>query len=321
MIEVKNITKKYNDSFLALDDLSFKAEEGQILGFLGPNGAGKSTAMNIITGYISATEGTVIINGYDIYEEPEKAKKNIGYLPEQPPLYDDMTVEEYLKFVADLKKVPRNEKEDAVEKVMNITQVSDVSHRLIKNISKGYRQRVGLSQALIGDPPVLVLDEPTVGLDPKQIIEIRELIKELGKDHTIILSSHILSEISEVCDHVLIINKGKLVVSDSANNLSRHFDGSNKLSLKVKGNKETIEDAIKTVDQVTSVDFESSSSDNENIINLSIYSNQNDDVREEVFYKLSDARCPIMGMSLSTKSLEDIFLEVTKEDDNNASNL
>lgn len=327
MIEVKNLVKRYNDSFLALDNLSFTAKEGQIIGFLGPNGAGKSTAMNIITGYISATEGTVIVNGHDIYEEPEEAKKSIGYLPEQPPLYQDMTVLEYLNFVADLKKVDKKEKKDMINDVMDMTQISDVSARLIQHLSKGYKQRVGLSQALIGYPPILVLDEPTVGLDPKQIIEIRQLIKSLSKEHTIILSSHVLSEISAVCDYVLIINKGKLIVSDEADNLSNHIDASKELKLEVKGSKEDIENALKDISNIINIEF--TSLDNEDIVSLSIITNENDDVREDVFYSLSDAKCPIMSMNSSTMSLEEIFLEVTskadddqaEEDKENASNL
>ncbi len=327
MIEVKNLVKRYNDSFLALDNLSFTAKEGQIIGFLGPNGAGKSTAMNIITGYISATEGTVIVNGHDIYEEPEEAKKSIGYLPEQPPLYQDMTVLEYLNFVADLKKVDKKEKKDMINDVMDMTQISDVSARLIQHLSKGYKQRVGLSQALIGYPPILVLDEPTVGLDPKQIIEIRQLIKSLSKEHTIILSSHVLSEISAVCDYVLIINKGKLIVSDEADNLSNHIDASKELKLEVKGSKEDIENALKDISNIINIEF--TSLDNEDIVSLSIITNENDDVREDVFCSLSDAKCPIMSMNSSTMSLEEIFLEVTskadddqaEEDKENASNL
>lgn len=311
MIEVKNLVKKYDGNFLALDNLSFTAKEGQIIGFLGPNGAGKSTAMNIITGYISSTEGTVIINGHDIYEEPEEAKKNIGYLPEQPPLYQDMTVKEYLSFVADLKKVERKEKKEMIADIMDVIQISDVSGRLIKHLSKGYKQRVGLAQALIGYPPVLVLDEPTSGLDPKQIIEIRQLIKNLSKNHTIIISSHVLSEISAVCDYVLIIHEGKLVISDEADNLSNHIDGSKEIKLQVKGKKEDIEEAISGISKITSVEFDSS--DNEELVSLSIFTNEGDDIREEVFYSLSDAKCPIMSMISTTMSLEEIFLEATGE--------
>ena len=224
MIEVENLTKKYG-SHVAVDNLSFRVERGMIYGFLGPNGAGKSTTMNMMTGYIAATSGTVKINGYDILKNPEQAKKSIGYLPELPPVYPDMTVYEYLRFVAELKKVKKNERQVQIEDVMKQTQIEDVKGRLIKNLSKGYKQRVGLAQAIIGYPEVIILDEPTVGLDPKQIIEIRELIRELAKKHTIILSSHILSEVSAVCDHIMIISKGKLVASDTPEGLMTLLKG------------------------------------------------------------------------------------------------
>ena len=237
MIEVNNLVKRYGDH-TAVDHLSFKIEKGKIYGFLGPNGAGKSTTMNIITGYIASTEGTVSIDGHDILEEPEKARKCIGYLPEQPPLYFDMTVLEYMRFAADLKKIPKNKKNEMIEEVMDRVKITDMKNRLIKNLSKGYRQRVGLAQAILGYPEVIILDEPTVGLDPKQIIEIRDLIKDLRQKHTVILSSHILSEVSAVCDYVLIISHGKLVASDTPENLSKLAAGSNNLSLVVKGDKE-----------------------------------------------------------------------------------
>ena len=226
MIEVKDLVKKY-DNHLAVDHLTFTVPRGQILGFLGPNGAGKSTTMNIITGYISATEGSVSINGHDIYEEPEEAKKSIGYLPEQPPVYMDMTVKEYLGFVAELKSVPKKEREAQIASALAKTGTEDVAKRMIKHLSKGYRQRVGIAQAIIGNPEVIILDEPTVGLDPVQIIEIRDLMKELAKEHTVILSSHILSEISAVCDTVMIINNGRLVVSDTVENLPKHLNEQN----------------------------------------------------------------------------------------------
>lgn len=226
MIEVSNLVKRYGDH-TAVDYLSFQIEKGKIYGFLGPNGAGKSTTMNMITGYIASTEGTVTIDGHDILEEPEKAKKCIGYLPEQPPLYFDMTVLEYMKFAADLKKIPKDKKKAMIEEVMDMVKITDMKNRLIKNLSKGYRQRVGLAQAILGYPEVIILDEPTVGLDPKQIIEIRDLIKSLKKKHTVILSSHILSEVSAICDYVLIISHGKLVASDTPDNLGKLAAGSN----------------------------------------------------------------------------------------------
>ena len=234
MIEVENLTKKYG-SQVAVDNLSFRVERGMIYGFLGPNGAGKSTTMNMMTGYIAATSGTVKINGYDILKNPEQAKKSIGYLPELPPVYPDMTVYEYLRFVAELKKVKKNERQAQIEDVMKQTQIEDVKGRLIKNLSKGYKQRVGLAQAIIGYPEVIILDEPTVGLDPKQIIEIRELIRELAKKHTIILSSHILSEVSAVCDHIMIISKGKLVASDTPEGLMTLLKGGRQMKLSVLG--------------------------------------------------------------------------------------
>ena len=239
MIEVNNLVKRYGNH-TAVDHLSFKIEKGKIYGFLGPNGAGKSTTMNMITGYIASTEGTVKIDGHDILEEPEAAKKCIGYLPEQPPVYFDMTVLEYMKFVADLKKIPKDKKANMIEEVMDMVKISDMRNRLIKNLSKGYRQRVGLAEAIMGYPEVIILDEPTVGLDPKQIIEIRTLIKELKKKHTVILSSHILSEVSAVCDYVLIISHGKLVASDTPENLGKLAEGSNTLEMLIKGEKTQI---------------------------------------------------------------------------------
>ena len=253
MIEVTNLTKRYG-SHVAVDHLSFRVEKGQIYGFLGPNGAGKSTTMNIITGYLAPSEGTVTINGKDIQKEPEEAKKCIGYLPELPPLYVDMTVKEYLKFVAELKKVPAKEREKQIAEVMEMTYITDMQGRLIKNLSKGYRQRVGLAQAILGYPEVIILDEPTVGLDPKQIIEIRDLIRKLGENHTIILSSHILSEVSAVCDHIMIIAHGKLVASDSPEGLQKLRSGSTELKLTVKGGYEQAQSVLLTIPQVETVE-------------------------------------------------------------------
>lgn len=225
MIEVIDLVKKYGNH-MAVDHLNFTVEKGKIYGFLGPNGAGKSTTMNIMTGYLGATEGKVLIDGHDILEEPEVAKRSVGYLPEIPPLYIDMTVMEYLQFAAELKKIPKYEREEAIEQVIELAKLEDVEHRLIKNLSKGYKQRVGLAQAVLGMPEIIILDEPTVGLDPKQIIEIRELIRSLGKQHTVILSSHILAEVREVCDYIMIISKGKLVASDTPENLEKLHEGS-----------------------------------------------------------------------------------------------
>ncbi|MFQ6864807.1 ABC transporter ATP-binding protein [Blautia sp.] len=310
MIEVKNLVKKYGDH-TAVDHLSFQIEKGKIYGFLGPNGAGKSTTMNMITGYIASTEGTVSIDGHDILEEPEKAKKCIGYLPEQPPLYFDMTVLEYMKFAADLKKIPKDKKNTMIEEVMDMVKITDMKNRLIKNLSKGYRQRVGLAQAILGYPEVIILDEPTVGLDPKQIIEIRDLIKSLKKKHTVILSSHILSEVSAVCDYVLIISHGKLVASDTPDNLGRLAAGSNTLNLLIKGQKENIRSLLLEIPGVKEISTERKSE--EEGWRVSVVTEENRDIREEVFYKMAKEKYPILEMQSQKVSLEEIFLELTEE--------
>lgn len=310
MIEVTHLTKKYGNH-VAVDDLSFRVEKGQIYGFLGPNGAGKSTTMNIMTGYLAATEGTVLIDGKDIQKEPEEAKKLIGYLPELPPVYVDMTVAEYLKFVAELKKVPKEERRNQIEEVMEMTRIADMKNRLIKNLSKGYKQRVGLAQAILGYPAVIILDEPTVGLDPKQIIEIRDLIRELGKNHTVILSSHILSEVSAVCDHIMIIAHGKLVASDSPEGLQKLMSGSAELELALKGSFEDAKKALQKLPNVENV--ENKGAEQDGCVQVSVLSKENTDIREEVFYALADAGLPIMSMHRMEKSLEDIFLELTEE--------
>ena len=308
MIEVKNLVKRYGDH-TAVDHLSFQIEKGKIYGFLGPNGAGKSTTMNIITGYIASMEGTVSIDGHDILEEPEQAKKCIGYLPEQPPLYFDMTVLEYLKFAADLKKIPKDKKNEMIQEVMDTVKITDMKNRLIKNLSKGYRQRVGLAQAILGYPDVIILDEPTVGLDPKQIIEIRDLIKNLKKKHTVILSSHILSEVSAVCDYVLIISHGKLVASDTPDNLSKLAAGSNNLSLIVKGEKESIRQLLSEIPGVKTITV--NSAENENGWRVKLSTEESADIREEVFYKMAENHYPILEMQSEKVSLEEIFLELT----------
>ncbi len=310
MIEVSNLTKKYG-KHTAVDDLSFRVEKGQIYGFLGPNGAGKSTTMNIITGYLAATEGTVRINGYDVLKEPEEAKKCIGYLPELPPLYMDMTVGEYLHFVAELKKVPAKERSSQLEEIMEKTGITEMKGRLIKNLSKGYKQRVGLAQALVGYPEVIILDEPSVGLDPKQIIEMREFIRSLGEEHTVILSSHILSEVKAVCDHIMIISHGKLVASDSPENLQKMMGGSSELKLSVRGREEEVMNVLSSLEYVQSV--EQDDSEEIGCVKVVITTEQNVDVREQVFYKLAEANLPIMSMQKVEKSLEDIFLELTEE--------
>lgn len=311
MIEVKNLVKSYG-SHLAVDDLSFTVERGQILGFLGPNGAGKSTTMNMITGYIAATSGSVTIDGNDVFEDPIEAKKMIGYLPEIPPLYLDMSVIEYLEFIAEIKAVKKKERTKMIQDIMKMTKVDDVSNRLIKHLSKGYKQRVGLAGAIVGYPEVLILDEPTVGLDPKQIIEIRDLIKRLSKNHTIILSSHILSEVSAVCDKIMIINKGKLIVSDTPENLSSHMEGANKVHLLVKGTKDKVAKALKKVEGIDKIDYKTVAE--ANLLDIDIQTKEAIDIREELFYAMVEAGCPIYGLERKVMSLEDIFLELT---DNN----
>lgn len=311
MIEVNNLVKRYGDH-TAVDHLSFKIEKGKIYGFLGPNGAGKSTTMNMITGYIASTEGTVRIDGHDILEEPEAAKKCIGYLPEQPPLYFDMTVLEYMKFVADLKKIPKEKKATMIEEVMDMVKISDMRNRLIKNLSKGYRQRVGLAEAIMGYPEVIILDEPTVGLDPKQIIEIRTLIKDLKKKHTVILSSHILSEVSAVCDYVLIISHGKLVASDTPENLGKLAEGSNTLEMLIKGEKSQIKQALESIEGVNSVTIEKD--EKQNLWSAKVSTEENNDIREKAFYKMSDINSPIYEMKSKKVSLEEIFLELTESE-------
>ena len=307
MIEVKNLVKKYG-SHLAVDQLSFTVEQGQIYGFLGPNGAGKSTTMNIMTGYIGATSGEVLINGHDILKEPELAKKSIGYLPEIPPLYTDMTVMEYLKFVAELKKIPKKEIAEAVDEVVELVQLEDVKLRLIKNLSKGYKQRVGLAQAVIGFPEIIILDEPTVGLDPKQIIEIRELIRELAKNHTVILSSHILAEVREVCDHILIISKGKLVASDTPENLEKLMDKTETITLEVEAEQEVVEQVLTSLEK----DMTWEISDAGEGVVLVVIKTQEEDLRKELSRALALADCQLLTLKRETASLEDIFLELTE---------
>lgn len=310
MIEVRNLVKKYG-SHMAVNHLNFTIEKGKIYGFLGPNGAGKSTTMNMITGYIASTEGEILIDGHNILEEPEEAKKKIGYLPEIPPLYVDMTVSEYLKFVAELKSIPKEKRIGNINEVMSTTKLQSVKDRLIKNLSKGYRQRVGLAQALLGYPEIIILDEPTVGLDPKQIIEIRDLIKSLGNKHTVILSSHILSEVSAVCDHVLIIDKGKLVASDTPENLSKVMAGANSLELTVKGKEEVIRKALDMVENIEELVYHQSMIKDACDFTVKIAGNQ--DMRENIFFALAEVKCPILKMQSSNMSLEEVFLKLTDD--------
>lgn len=310
MIEVRNLVKKYGNH-VAVDHLNFTVEKGKIYGFLGPNGAGKSTTMNMITGYIASTEGDILIDGHNILEEPEEAKKRIGYLPEIPPLYQDMTVREYLEFAAELKSIPKEKKKSNIEEVMSITKIEDVKNRLIKNLSKGYKQRVGLAQALLGYPEIIILDEPTVGLDPKQIIEIRDLIKSLGRKHTVILSSHILSEVSAVCDHVLIIDKGRLVASDSPENLSKLMAGDNSLELTIKGREEDIRKAFDMVENIQEVIYHDCLVKGACDVTVKVSGEQ--DIRENIFFALAEMKCPILKMQSGNMSLEEVFLKLTDD--------
>ncbi len=322
MIEVNNLVKKYGDH-TAVDHLSFKIEKGKIYGFLGPNGAGKSTTMNMITGYIASTEGTVTIDGHDILDEPEEAKKCIGYLPEQPPLYFDMTVLEYMKFVADLKKIPKDKKASMIEEVMDMVKISDMRNRLIKNLSKGYRQRVGLAEAIMGYPEVIILDEPTVGLDPKQIIEIRNVIKELGKEKTVILSSHILSEISAVCDRVIIINKGKFVAEDTPKNLSDKLGDNKKMLFRISGDRKKAENILNSFDGISNVTCVSSENDS---YDFEFDNAMAAEEKKKMFFAFAENEIPILMQKEIEPSLEDIFLKLTdntseKEENTNESDI
>ena len=309
MIEIKNLSKMYGPN-VGVDDISLNVKKGEILGFLGPNGAGKSTTMNIITGYISSTKGTAKIDGIDILEEPEKAKAKIGYLPEKPPLYYDMTSIEYLKFVFDLKNCKLDMKSH-LDEIMDLLKIQNVKNRLIKNLSKGYKQRVGLAQALIGNPEVLILDEPTVGLDPKQIIEIRNLIKDLGKNHTVILSSHILHEVSAICERVIIISNGKIVAEDTPDDLSKRLTGQSKIKVRISGDKNKIIKHIKEIDGIKSVD--AGESLEENSYDYIIEAKSDLDIRKSLFYKLADHSYPILLMQPLSLSLENIFKQLKKQ--------
>lgn len=309
MIEVTGLVKKYGNH-MAVDHLTFRLEDGKIYGFLGPNGAGKSTTMNMMTGYIGPTEGTILIDGHDILKEPDQAKRCIGYLPELPPLYTDMTVWEYLEFAAELKEIPAKKRQESILNAMKMTGLVSVAKRLIKNLSKGYKQRVGLAQAVLGMPKIIILDEPTVGLDPIQIIEIRSLIKELAKEHTVILSSHILSEISAVCDEILIISHGRLVASDTTENLMHYMDSDNMLEVTVKAERKQVIDKIKEISKVTSAVF--SGEQEEGFASLEIRTDGTD-IRETVFDLCVQNHWPIYEMKYSKATLEDVFMELTAD--------
>lgn len=310
MVEIKNLTKRYGAK-LALDRVSFTVEEGSIVGFLGPNGAGKSTTMNIVTGYLSATSGEVLISGRNTLEEPLEAKKLIGYLPELPPLYMDMTVEEYLNFMYELKKA-KQPKHQHIEEICRLVKIEEVYHRLIGNLSKGYKQRVGIAQALIGNPPVLILDEPTVGLDPKQIIEIRSLIKSLGKSHTVILSSHILSEVQAVCERIIVINNGKVVADGATDTLAHDLSKDHRLILRAKAPERELVHAVQALPHVKEV--LSLGEREPNVIEVSIESELDADIREDLFALLVRNNWPMMALKNSDLTLEDLFLQLTSGD-------
>ncbi len=308
MIEVKHLVKRYG-SHAAVNDLTFTVESGKIVGFLGPNGAGKSTTMNMITGYTAPTEGTILVNGVDVQDDPEKAKENIGYLPEIPPLYPDLRVREYLQFVAELKRLSREERSRQVHYIMGKTGTLDVSERLIRNLSKGYKQRVGLAAAMVGNPDILILDEPTVGLDPKQIIEMRDLIRELSKKHTILLSSHIMQEISAVCDEIIIINEGQMIAEDTPENLVKQMVEKNGIHLVAKGEREEIKNALRTISGIKNVKYDDQNE--EGTVGMTLYAMQGSDIREAVFYALAKADLPIYEIHPLAASLEDAFLALT----------
>ena len=306
MIKIERLTKNYGSN-LAVDDISFEVGAGETVGFLGPNGAGKSTTMNILTGYLSASAGRVLIDGVDILSDPIGAKKMIGYLPEQPPVYLDMTVDEYLNFNYELKgcKLPR---EEHLAEICDVVKISDVRRRLIKNLSKGYRQRVGVAQALIGNPPVIIFDEPTVGLDPKQIIEIRSLIRALGKNHTVLLSTHILQEVAAVCDRIIIINKGKIVADAKTENITRAVDTSRRFNVKVCGNQKDVIDTIKSIAGVSYV--EALAQKDGDAYTYTVESEPGVDIRKKLFFTLSDKGMAMIGLEAVGMSLEDIFITV-----------
>ena len=310
MIEVKHLTKRYGNH-IAVSDLSFTIEKGQIYGFLGPNGAGKSTTMNIMTGCLAATAGEIKIGGFDIFEEAEQAKKLIGYLPEQPPLYPERTPREYLRFVAEAKKLPANRIREEIEYVMEVTQITDVADRLIKHLSKGYKQRVGIAQAILGDPEIIILDEPTVGLDPLQIVEIRELIQELGKNHTVILSSHILSEVRSVCSTILIIAHGKLVACDTPENLEKLFAGTATVQLVTDAAPEELDGIVAGVAHVAGIRAEKTETGTTSV-QLDMDIPASEQLCRDVFFAFSKAEKAILQMTMAKVSLEDIFIELTQ---------
>jgi len=307
MITVNHLTKMYGDR-CAVSDLSFEVDKGEILGFLGPNGAGKSTTMRILTGYLAPTSGTAEIAGYDILEDPYEARQQIGYLPETPPLYNDMTVRAYLEFVGRLKGIAPADMKSQIMRVVEKAGLEDVYNRLIGNLSRGYKQRVGLAQALLGDPPVLILDEPTVGLDPNQIVEIRELIKGLADNHTVILSSHILPEVSMVCSRVAIINRGRLVAIDTPASLSHRMRGGTSLELRIRGPASEVAPLLQRIEGV--VHLEQQDGD-ENSAKFSVETSAGDACRERIFFAMAEAGYPILEMRTIDVTLEEVFMQLT----------
>ncbi|MBQ8275748.1 MAG: ATP-binding cassette domain-containing protein [Clostridia bacterium] len=311
MIEVKNLTKRYGDH-LAVKGISFTVEEGHIYGFLGPNGAGKSTTMNIITGCLAATSGSVTVDGHDIYDEPLEAKRCVGYLPEQPPLYFDMTPFEYLMFVAEAKGIEYDKALRQTREIIEMTRLGDHQNRLIRNLSKGYRQRVGIAQAMLGDPRVIILDEPTVGLDPKQILEIRDLIRELGREKTVILSSHIMQEVQAVCDRVMIISQGVLVASADINDLESLISRNSKLCLSVRCDEATADEVLGSIEGIESAEIHPGKQ--EGVLDITLSVLRDVDPRDDIFFAMADRRCPIIAMQYEESKLEDIFLRLTEAD-------
>ena len=308
MISVEHLTKWYGD-FKAVDDLSFEIDEGHVYGFLGPNGAGKSTTMNIITGCLSATSGSVKIDGHDILEEPKEAKKQIGYLPEQPPLYMSETPVEYLRFVAEAKGLKGEAVKKQIQEVIEQTGLEPVKNRRISALSKGYKQRVGIAGAMVGDPEILIFDEPTVGLDPKQILEIRDLIRDLSEKHTILLSSHIMQEVSAVCNEIIIINEGKMIVKDKPENISAHIEQTHELTMEIKGNKELVRSILSGIEHIT--EYKVTDSEDDEICKAMVISEADSDIRETVFYALAENKCAILEMHTKEPSLEETFIRLT----------
>ncbi len=311
MIKVQNVTKKYN-KFLAVDNINFEIADGEVVGFLGPNGAGKSTTMNMITGFIEPTSGEIIVNGYDINQKSKQAKRQIGYMPENVPLYLELTVKEFVSYMADLKLVKRSEKKAEIDRVIGVTGLKDVQGKLIRNLSRGYRQRVSLAGALVGNPPILILDEPTVGLDPKQVIEIRNLIKSLGKEHTILISSHILSEISQMCNKIMIINKGKILRIDSTSEIEKQTTSSSEVIVTVDDPENKFKTMKKAISNISSIDLVEDNGQ-EKVYNVKY---KGEDIRKVLFKECAKDDITIIEMKKKENSLEEAFLKITEEGGN-----